>query len=165
MGGSVLETGTHYDVSITCFPFGKSHPHELSLCLEDSEYFLMLSLIVILRRWCILVWTFWIIILNIIWRTSTIVSFLFTLTVWRLAKVRTDFGNLIKTWFFRTFLLKAHYYPSYYIGADWSDWKVPSKSGILYIKTVYVVDIYILCWAREARTLIVLNIKWVQFVL
>ena len=30
--------------------------------------------------------------------------------------------------FFQEFLLKAHYYPAYYIMADWPDWKVPSNT-------------------------------------
>ena len=45
--------------------------------------------------------------------------------VWRVAKLRSgwvqwtgDFRNLIKIRFFLKFLLKAHYYPAYYITAE-----------------------------------------------
>ena len=43
------EIETQYDVWITCFRFGKFHPPRTFLSLEDSECFLILSLIVVLR--------------------------------------------------------------------------------------------------------------------
>ena len=43
------ETGTQYDVSITCFRLGKSQDPRAFSLLEDSEFFLMLFLLVILR--------------------------------------------------------------------------------------------------------------------
>ena len=79
---------------------------------------------------------------------------------WHLAKFRLAgrTGDFLK------FLLKANYYPVYYIMADWSDWTVLSN-GEIHIKTFYDVAIFIICCAREVRASIVLNIEWVQFVL
>ena len=54
-----------------------------------------------------------------------------------LVKVKTsEFGNWMKTRSFRTFSLKAHYYPAYYPwkGDDWPNWAVLSNSGISSMK-------------------------------
>ena len=60
-----------------------------------------------------------------------------------LVKVKTsEFGNWMKTRSFRTFSLKAHYYPAYYPwkGDDWPNWAVLSNSGISSMKkTFYLV--------------------------
>ena len=47
--------------------------------------------------------------------------------IWRLSKVRTGWPYawvILKS--FRNFPPKAHYYPAYCTGADWSDWTVPT---------------------------------------
>ena len=68
----------------------------------------------------------------------------------------------LKRWFWEFFLsfsLKAHnYYPAYYIGSDF----LTEKSryyGILFMKTFYNVVNAIICCAKEARALIVLDIE------
>ena len=43
---------------------------------------------------------------------------------------------------FRKFLLKAHYYPAYYIMADWLDWTVPPKSEFSIWKCFMLLSFY-----------------------
>ena len=82
------------------------------------------------------------------------------LEIWCLSKVRTrsagrigDFRNLLIA-----FLLKAHtYYPTYDIGAYYSDWTLAALCWIFFMKTFYNVIISILCCAKEARASIVLD--------
>ena len=82
------------------------------------------------------------------------------LEIWCLSKVRTrsagrigDFGNLLIA-----FSLKAHtYYPTYDIGAYYSDWTLAALCWIFFMKTFYNVIISILCCAKEARASIVLD--------
>ena len=80
--------------------------------------------------------------------------------IWCLSKVRTrstgrigDFGN-----FLIAFLLKSHnYYPTYDIGAHFSDWILAALCWILFMKTFYSVISSIICCAKEARASIVLD--------
>ena len=68
-----------------------------------------------------------------------------------LVKVKTsEFGNWMKTRSFRTFSLKAHYYPAYYTwkGDDWPNWAVLSNSGISSMKKTF----YLVFNFRSART-------------
>ena len=48
------------------------------------------------------------------------------LQIWHLSKVRTGWLYRWFWIFFLTFSLKAHYFPAYRIGRDWSDWIVPT---------------------------------------
>ena len=58
-----------------------------------------------------------------------------------------------------------NYYPVYdHIGPDFSDWK-SRYYRILFMKTFDNVVNAIICCAKVARASIVLDIKWVQFVL
>ena len=59
---------------------------------------------------------------------------------------RGDFGNWIKIWFFRKFWLKAHYYPAYYIMADWPDWTVPSNNEFFIPSVLCCCYFYNLLW-------------------
>ena len=66
---------------------------------------------------------------------------------------------------FLSFPLKAHnYYPAYNIGPYFLTEK-SRHYGILFMKTFYIVVNATICCAKEARTSIVLDISWVQFVL
>ena len=66
---------------------------------------------------------------------------------------------------FLSFSQKAHnYYPVYHIGPDFLTEK-SRHYGILFMKTFYNMVNAIICCAKEARALIVLDIEWVQFVL
>ena len=60
---------------------------------------------------------------------------------------------------FLSFSLKAYnYYPAYHIGPDFSSEK-SRHYGILFMRTFYNVVNAIICCAKEARVLIVLDIE------
>ena len=89
------------------------------------------------------------------------VALLVALQIWCLSKVRNrpasrkgDFGN-----FFLSFSFKArNYYPAYHIGPDFSNLKVPALSENSLHGNVLSFNA-IICCAKEARALIVADIK------
>ena len=66
------------------------------------------------------------------------------------------FGNWIKIGFFGKLLLKAHYYPAYYITADWLDWTVPSNGEFFVYKRLMFFSF--LCFVVEKKH--VLRLSW-----
>ena len=74
------------------------------------------------------------------------------LKVWHLTKFRSGWSNRVileielKYDFFRKIWLKAHYYPAYYIMADWPDWTVPSKNEFFIPSVLCCCYFYNLLW-------------------
>ena len=88
--------------------------------------------------------------------TAPIVSFaLAKIQNWLVGRV--DFVSWVKLYLFRKFLLKAHYYPAYFIMTDWPDWTVSSNGEFSMQKLFMMLLIFVVEGKRVFRSSWILN--------